>query len=510
MLSASSSISQRFIESLGKNLTAEAILAMEACLNCRRCGNGCAWYIETGDEHLHPKYKKDFIRSLYRRHLRPLAGLRKRVGLTRTPSVKDLRQHMPFFWKCSTCGRCTLACPLALSNRSVVRLARAAFTESGLTKENPGLGEIDELRRRTGHSFGLSRERLHLRLGYLLAREGVEVPVDVPGVEYLYAPSAVVNTRLPDQAVKIPKLLNAAGVRYTYSSRLVDTGSDVEHTTVNTTLSREILEEVEAEALRLGAEKLLLSECGCDLRTFYVDAGAILGRPLKVAVQALDSLLLQAIRSGALPVDRTPGRVTYHDACQVTRLAGLGGIGRDLLECVVEEVHEMTPNREENYCCNGGAGVLRLPENQELRRRVSRLKASQIRDTGAARVVTPCAVCMLSLEDTCKTYGLTSPDVRMSFMLFEETYAAVERALERRGETDRVRIPAVFKGAAPEFVRRYGLKGRVEEIRRSPDFARHLEWLSQDPFVRRYSKSHPSRFRFREARSCQEGIPTHD
>jgi hypothetical protein len=25
----------------------------------------------------------------------------------------------------------------------------------------------------------------------------------------------------------------------------------------------------------------------------------------------------------------------------------------------------MTPNKEHNYCCNGGAGGMRLPENTE-------------------------------------------------------------------------------------------------------------------------------------------------
>jgi Fe-S oxidoreductase len=479
------SIAERFVESVQRNMTAESLLALDACLDCRQCGSACAWYLETGDEHLHPRYKIDFIREVYRRHVTLAGRLGKRLGLVPPLSEERLRDRMPSFWKCATCGRCTLACPLGLSNRSVVRLARGAFCDAGLTRENPTLREIDDFSRGARHSFGLSANRIHLRLGLLLTREGVEIPFDVPAAEFLYAPSAVVNTRLPDYGVKIPKLLNAAGVRYTYSSRLNDTGTDVEYVTVNRTLSRTILKEVEAEGERLGVRTLLLSECGCDLRTFYVDAGRILGRPFRLAVQSLDSLLLRTVRSGVLPVEKLAGRVTYHDPCTVTRLTGLGRLGRELLACVTEQVREMRPDGAYNYCCNGGAGMLRLAENRELRRRVSRLKAQQIRATQAERVITPCAVCMLSLEDICQSYHLAPPAARMSFMLFEQVYEAAERALRRRGELERFRTPAAFAGASPKFVYRHGLAGRLQEIRCSAAFATDLEWLRQDETVRR-------------------------
>jgi Fe-S oxidoreductase len=73
------------------------------------------------------------------------------------------------------------------------------------------------------------------------------------------------------------------------------------------------------------------------------------------------------------------------------------------LNLVSNNFIEMTPNREHNYCCNGGAGGMRLPENTELRRKISVLKANQIRVTGAEYVTSPCVVCTLSLEDTCHT-----------------------------------------------------------------------------------------------------------
>jgi Fe-S oxidoreductase len=481
-----------FIASLRKNMTVEDFTALEACLDCRHCGSACAWHLATGEAKLHPKYKKDFIRDVYHRHIRLIGRLGEWLGFIKPLSESTLRDYMPYFWKCTTCGRCTLACPLGLSNRDIVRLARAAFCDAGLIMENPALREVYEFSRDTRHSFGLTPEKIHLRLGLFLAVEGTQIPFDVPGADYLFTCAAVGNTKFPDYGIKIPKLLNAAGIRYTFSSKITDTGTDIEYVIVHHELSRQMLEAVEAEALRLGVHTVLISECGCDLRTFYMDAGEILGRPFRLAVQTVDSLLLAAVRSGTLPVEKLPGRVTFHDSCKITRLSGMGQLGRELMAFTTDTLMEMTPNGEMNYCCNGGTGPLRLPENNELRRKISHLKAEQIKATAAERVVTPCSVCMLTLEDICQTYGLTPPSGgRTAFLLFEQVYEAVEKALQKCGELARMRVPAVFQNAEPDFVQQHSMAGRLEKIFQTPLLPSLLNWLEQDAVVARYARLHP-------------------
>jgi len=64
---------------------------------------------------------------------------------------------------------------------------------------------------------------------------------------------------------------------------------------------------------------------------------------------------------------------------------------------VASDIIEMSPKGKYNYCCNGGTGPLRLPENSQLRREISQIKANQIHETSAEQVITPCAVCMLTL-----------------------------------------------------------------------------------------------------------------
>jgi len=476
---------RKFVDTLRTELHAEALVALEACLDCRQCGSACAWYLGTGDPALHPKHKTDFLRQAYRRSCNPLGWLRGGPAL----SEQRLREALPTFWKCTTCGRCTLACPLGLSNRSVIRLARAAFARSGLILETPALRQVFEGSRDQRHSFALSRDRIHLRMGFILHHAGIEIPFDVPRADFMYVGSAVGNTRFPDLDIAIPAMLNAAGMSYTISSRLTDTGTDIEHVVVDRELSRTMLLEVEAEALRLQVPTVVISECGCDVRTFYIEAAELLGRPLAVRVQAIDSLLLQLIGSGDLPVKRVPGRVTLHDPCKLTRLSGLGDLARELAGQVTGELVEMSPNRERNYCCNGGTGPLRMPENNDLRRHISRIKADQIRATGASRVVTPCAVCMLTLEDVCQTYGLAPPGGRGSFLLSELVYEGALAALDARGARDRIRMPALLR--EPKLAGGHSMAARIRQLANAPGFAADLAWLRADAVLHRYLRANP-------------------
>lgn len=482
---------QGFATALREGLTVEHVTALEACLDCRQCGSACAWYLGTGDAALHPKHKTDFLRAYYRRHLSLTGKLASGLGLGNAPDETDLREALPSFWHCTTCGRCTLACPLGLSNRGLVRLARSAFTRSGLIAETPALRQVYEGSRDLRHSFALSSARVHLRMGLLAHHAGLTVPFDLPDADYLYVGSAVANTRFPDFDLAIPALLNASGVAYTYSSRVTDTGTDIEHVVVDRAISRAMLAEVEAEALRLGARTMIVSECGCDVRTFYVEAAEILGRPLRVRMQSIDSLLLELIETGRLPVQPVVGRVTLHDPCKLTRLSGLGDLVRELLARVAEEVVEMSPNRELNYCCNGGTGPLRMPETAEVRRHISRIKAEQIRATRAERVISPCAVCMLTLEDVCRTYGLATRDGRGSYLLTELVHEAVRAALRARGEEQRMRVPGPLRGRDHEDAAAPTLAARVRRLAHAPGFAADLAWLQTDAVWERYTRKHP-------------------
>lgn len=482
---------QLFVDSLRKNITAEDVVNFEACMDCKMCGEACAWYLVTGDEKLHPTHKTGFIRQIYQRYLTIEGRIGGALGLVPTPTVADLKENMQYFWACTACGRCTLACPSGISIRRMVRLARAAYSDSGLSNANPTIRSIVENTDRYRHSFGLTAAQVLGRVGLFLRSEGLEVPVNVHGAEMLFVCPAAGNTKIPDYGIKLIKILNAAGVSYTISPYVIDTGTEIDHIAVHHNLSKQMLLDWEDEADRLGVKAILLVECGCDTRTLYAEATETLGRPFRYPIISVDTLMLDLIRQGRLPIEKTDLKVTLHDPCYATRLSGLGDLFRELLTLVTDNFIEMTPNREHNYCCNGGAGGMRLPENTNLRRKISVLKANQIRATGADYVTSPCVVCTLSLEDTCQTYNLSPTGERMALVLFEVVYAAMEPALAKRGELDRMRAPAELRNRDREFFIEHSIEGQMATLMQQPDFPALLDWLEKDDIVKRFSKDHP-------------------
>lgn len=486
-----------FVDTLDRWFDAEDVaLNVQGCVGCNQCGQACAWYLETGDEKLHPRVRSDFIRDVWRAYKTPMGRLKTALGLEKAPTVQDLRDHMASYWACTLCGRCTLACPLGISNRRLYRAARAAYMDSGLALENPTIKAIVENTRDKRHSFGLDRKEVFVKPGLFLGYEGVDMPVDVTGAKYLFVCPAAGNTKIPELGIKMIKILNAAGADYTVSTDITDTGTEIDHIAVHHALSKQMLVEWEEAAEKLGCEVVVVAECGCDVRTMYVDAEETLGRPFKFPVVSIDTLFEQFIEEGLIPVEKLDPSITFHDPCYVTRLSGMGDRYRVMLNVLANDFREMTPNREQNYCCNAGAGGMRLPENTETRRKISRLKANQIENTGAEIVTTPCAVCYLGLKDTTEHYKQATPEKRKVRMFFEVVYDAMMKGLETRCETDRVRKPAIFGAIGEAQAKEHSLAAWMNKLMDDPTFPALVEKLRKDPNVGNYARENPDFWKY--------------
>lgn len=483
---------QTFVNTVDKWLTAENIaIDIDACVSCGNCGQACNWYLETNDPRLHPKYRADVVRKVYKRYLTPEGKVLGSLGLRETPTLEDLRADMDVFWKCTVCGRCTLACPVGISTRRLIRIARAAYTDAGLAQENPTLNAVIKNTREKKHSFGLTKEQVFGRTFLFLKYIDVDIPIDVPGAEYLFVCPAAGNARIPDLGVAMMQVLNASGVSYTVSGQVIDTGTEIDHITVEHGLSKQMLLDWEEAGERLGVGAIVLAECGCDVRTLYHEATETLGRPFKFPIISVDSLMERFIDEGAIPVEPIDESVTFHDPCYVVRLSGQGEKYRRMLPKLTRDFRDMTPNREYNYCCNGGAGGLKMPENTDLRRKASRPKAEQIRATGADLVATPCAICYLSLGDTTQHYGLLNNGQRKVRMFFEVVHAAMMKALRKSGQTDRVKRPAAFRGQSADFIAEHSGLAMMDRWLATPSFQATMEWLKADPIVQGFGQRNP-------------------
>jgi len=98
--------------------------------------------------------------------------------------------------------------------------------------------------------------------------------------------------------------------------------------------------------------------------------------------------------------------ITYHDPCQVGRNAGFFDEPRKIMNTVAADFREMTPNREKNWCCGGGGGLVANPEFEDFRLKTGKLKIDQIKETGAHAIVSPCENCRLQLDNLNQKHGL--------------------------------------------------------------------------------------------------------
>jgi Fe-S oxidoreductase len=406
-----------FVAALERRLTAEDLANLDACIDCQYCAESCTWFLSSHEPALRPTFKSHFVADLFHRFLTAGGKLRGGVGLAHTHTAQELREHMAAFWKCSACGLCTLSCPAGIDMSRIVRVARAAYVEAGLAAENPVLHAISE---RVEHRLDGAEAAAEnaTQLARVWKEQGLDVPVAVPGAQALL----LLPASLPDCGAKLLRVLCAAGVSYTVSSRAVDSDAEINEVVVDRALSQRLFENWEAEAAWLGCKELLV----LDAATLGRDAAEMLGRPFALPLVDVDELLLRLIEGGALRVAPLEERVTLHDPCHTPHRAA--ETARALLSRVAPNFVELRPNRAHSYCCAGGAGGLRLPENAELRRAASSFKAAQIRATGARIVVTSRPVCALALDDTGVAHGLAAPGERISLLLFELVHEATLRA----------------------------------------------------------------------------------
>jgi Fe-S oxidoreductase len=116
----------------------------------------------------------------------------------------------------------------------------------------------------------------------------------------------------------------------------------------------------------------------------------------------------ELLNSGKIQIAKKyPEPVTIHDPCNVIRGRGLMDKLREVAAAIAVEVVEMHPNREHNFCCCAGGGVINCgPPFKNVRTEGNAIKAKQIRDTGVKTCIAPCHNCHGGLEDIIHKYEL--------------------------------------------------------------------------------------------------------
>jgi len=265
-----------------------------------------------------------------------------------------------------------------------------------------------------GNNMGVSEEDFTETIKWMeeelqneLGDPSVTIPIDKKHARVIYTFNPREVKYFPFLIQAAAKIYNAAGEDWTLSTESWDatnyglfSGDDA--------AARKIAANLEGAVNHLGAQTLVMAECGHGYRSQRWEAENWLGHSYPFPVISFVELQAEYIREGRLKLDptRNPKRVTYHDPCNQARSGGILEEPRYILRQAVMDFVDMEPHGAENYCCGGGGGMLSMSEFAKERKAAGKAKADQVLATGAEILATSCHNCLDQLDEVRRHYKL--------------------------------------------------------------------------------------------------------
>lgn len=406
---------QKFLTLLAQRVTRPLAASLVGCVHCGMCSDTCHYALaRPHDPTMTPVYKADQIRRIFKRKMDWTGRIAPWWVHAGSPeSDEDLnRLKNIVFGTCSACRRCTLNCPMGVDTAALVRFTRGLLTELGIVPE--GIFNVNRDQWETGNQMAVTEEDYLETLKWVeqdlqteLGTSDLKIPLEKENCDFMYA----INPREikfdPRSLFHAAKIFHLAGETWTlprFGWDQTNFGLFSGDDSLGAYLARNVYEA----AARLQARRIVISECGHGYRSTRWEGYNWADYEQTLPSESVIITLLRYIREGRIRVDaaKNPEPVTFHDSCNIARSGGLTEEPRWILRRVCSDFREMFPNRTENFCCTGGGGLLSMAEYRPLRIEVAKIKAEQLRTTGAKFVCTICHNCVDGLNDVIKHYKL--------------------------------------------------------------------------------------------------------
>jgi len=392
---------QKDLEQLFKTkLNVAMRLYLETCTHCGVCVEACHVYQSMPETRYSAVGRADVVRKVFLKYFKLEGKIAPWLGEVIELDDIAIDRFYDAAYSCTGCRRCMVYCPFGIDTQMIMSIAK--FLLIGADKEPKLLSMLADMSIAKGQDVESSRA------GFEEAIANIE-----PEVEALWAtppgkktiPLGVMNADVlfvalsgKHSIVPAAAILNAAGVRWTLSAfEAVNFGAflgDPKRT-------REIAGRIIAEAERLQVKEVAIVECGTAYRVMKQQTGK---HPFKVV--AFVELIARYIREQRIQLEKNvTERITYHDPCQVGRNGGIYEDPRFVIRHLADNFVEAKPNREMNWCCGGGGGLVAMGE-LEFRMKSARVKADQMKATGAGMMCTICENCHSQLTDLNEHYGM--------------------------------------------------------------------------------------------------------
>ena len=378
-------------------------LYLETCTRCGICTEACHVYASLGQTRYMAAYRHEIVRRIYKKYFKTRGKWCPALGESKELNAGVLDELKEAAYSCTGCRRCMVYCPFGIDTQMLMSIAKllliGAHNEpeilTMLADMSVAKGETLELYKESYKTYMKSLETEVLKKWKSEAGR-TAIPIDVEGADLLYVALAGAHSIVPAAAV-----FNAAGKKWTLSFfEAVNFGAFVG----DPLKTKLILDRIVNEAKRLKVREVCICECGTAFRTMKQSAVS-----QSFQVSSITEVHARYLQKGHIRLNKKPlnGPITYHDPCQIARNGGVIDEPRIILRQLTDDFREMAPEPRYNWCCGGGGGLVALgEENLDFRMKSSRVKADQIRETGAKILVTACENCHTQLSNLNEHYKL--------------------------------------------------------------------------------------------------------
>ncbi len=406
---------QKVIDRMGEKLNRPIVGSLVAGVDCGLCTESCHDVLANpGGPTYAPAYKADQIRKFFKRHYDWTGSVFpkwvKAKSLYTDEELEDLKNIV--FGKCTNCRRCSINCPMGVDFATFNRMARGLLVHVGVMPE--GVAVVSKDQWELGNQMGVLKEDYIDTLEWMseevveeLGDEKASIPIDKEDANVVYTINPREVKYDPRTIADAAKIFYAAGEDWTMPSEgwdMTNFGLFSGDDDLGAACSRRLYQKVE----ELRGKNLVISECGHGFRSTRCEGQNWAQMDVNFEMESSVNTMIRYIKEGRIKVDKTKNAepVTFHDSCNYGRSCGITEEPRELLQMVTTDFREMYPNRGENYCCTGGGGAMSMSEYTPERLKSAKVKADQLRETGAKVVVTTCHNCVDGLQDLIRHYEL--------------------------------------------------------------------------------------------------------